>query len=175
MSDTTLVRVFYCQGCFNRILRQLNVYSYSDYSYEALLAYMQTVITTKTTETGLHYYYDISMVVFEQSSMTQSVFYVVKVYERVSAYHLMISTTKHRQEYSTEVTTTTTDIQTTRTDSTRTIQTVVINGHCVLDYFFSTSKSYSIYDQVITRSEHVSETYSVQTVVTSVDIDSVEF
>lgn len=174
MSESQSVRVFYCQGCFNRILRSVEVFSYSEYSQESLVAYMKSVVTRKSQETGLHYYYEMTMVVFEESSMTQSVYYVVKVFERVSAFHLTISATTHRSGYFSETTTTSTDISITRTDSTRTIQTVIINGHCVLDSF-STSKSFSIYDQVITRSEHVSETYSVQTVVTSVDIDSVEF
>lgn len=160
MSESQTVRVFYCQGCFNRILRQVEVFSYSDYSYESLVAYMKSVIARKFSETGLHYYYEMTMVVFEESSMTQSVYYVVKVYERVSAFQLTISTTTHRSSYFSETSSTTTDISTTRTDTTRTIQTVIINGHCVLDSF-STTKSFSIYDQVITRSEHVSEMYNV--------------
>jgi hypothetical protein len=51
----------------------------------------------------------------------------------------------------------------------------VININCVLDYYFQTSKSFSIYDQVVTKSEHLTELSQVQDVVTTLVTDSNEF
>lgn len=87
----------------------------------------------------------------------------------------MISQKEHRQQFTVDTVSTTTDITTSKETTSRSILQVRINANCVLDYYFSTSKTFSIFDQVITRSEHVTETYSVQTIITSVDVDSVEF
>lgn len=85
----------------------------------------------------------------------------MKVYERVSAFSIMMSTKEHRQSFKVDTVITNTDISTTRESTSRSIQRVTINANCVLDYYFSTSKSFSIYDQVITTTEHVTETYNV--------------
>ncbi len=161
MNANVQIRVFYCQGCYNRILTQVDLYSYSDFSYEQLITNVKTSITSRTTETGLSYYYEINIVSFEQSNVSQQVFYIVKVYERVSAFEIVISQTEHRQSYKIDTITTSTDIMTSRETTSRTVQQVTINANCVLDYYFSTSKTFSIFDQVITRSEHVTETYNV--------------
>lgn len=121
MNDKVQIRVFYCQGCFNRILTQVDLYGYSEFSYEQLVTNVKTSIASRTTETGLSYYYEINIVTMEQSTVTQEVYYIVKVFERVSAFEIMISTTEHRQNYKIDTFTSTTDIMTTRESTSRTV------------------------------------------------------
>lgn len=46
-------------------MTSMNLYSYSEFSYEQLISNVKTEITRRTTETGFSYYHEINIVTFE--------------------------------------------------------------------------------------------------------------
>jgi len=77
-------RLFYCQGCYNRVVDSMVLYEYAAYSYAAL----QVEITKKTqelkAEKEVEYHAEVNIVTyFNAVKQTENVVYMVKYYTTV--------------------------------------------------------------------------------------------
>ncbi len=168
-------RLFYCQGCFNRVVDSIALFEYSQYSYKSLLAEVAKKVTELTTEKTVEYHSEINVITyFNAVKQTENVVYMVKYYTMANKFSIVYSKTEHKtasflsQEKS--------ELEwMSLQKSSNMVNVVTINLHCVLDRFALMMKKFSIYSQnIVLKTQNVIDQMHVKNIIDTFDTNVVE-
>lgn len=137
-------RLFYCQGCYNRVIHSMAVFEYSQYSYSALMEEVNKKVEEITGQGEVTA--EVNLVTyFNAVKQTENVVYLVKYSVRVNKFSVVYSKTENKSVYLMTEEKTETEWLTSSLKTSTSLNVVTINLHCVLDRFALMMKRFSIF------------------------------